>query len=160
MIRLGMQRELWDRFPGYLEKSCCPWWAYKLGASFGWSWVVNELLVTAWDGIIRVFPCWPLEKRARFRDLRTKGGCLVSASCGEGRIETLTIHSERGGRLRLERPGTDVKVIDQSTGQEAVVERTGKVLSWDAMPGQIFAVVVDRLPFARADFRTVHSLCR
>jgi len=142
MIRLGMQRELWDRFPGYLEKSYCPWWALKLGTAGGWSYVVNELLVTAWDGVVRVFPCWPLEKRARFRDLRTKGGYLVSAACGEGRIETLTIHSERGGRLRLELPGADVKVIDQSRGQKISVTRTGKVLAWDTMPGQVFTVAV------------------
>ena len=42
----------------------------------------------------------------------------------------------------LELPGDDVKVIDQSTGQEIAVARTGKELSWDTMPGQVFTVAL------------------
>jgi hypothetical protein len=79
---------------------------------------VGELLLSSWDGVIRLFPAWPLEKAARFENLRANGAFLVSAECGEGRIGAVTIQSEAGAEARVARPWPEACVIEENTGRE------------------------------------------
>ena len=137
MIRLGMHREVWQNLPKIFDKPS-PWCAMKLAGSAD-SLIVNEMLVTAWDGTLRVFPCWPLEKRARFRDLRTKGAFLVSASCGAGRVQSASILSERGNRLRVSPPWPKTAIVCQSNGRhlDATAGADG-VLTVDTTAGEMY----------------------
>jgi len=61
MIRLGMQREVWQNLTKKFEQTR-PWCAFGLAEASGnhGALMVKKMLVTAWDGIVRVFPCWPL----------------------------------------------------------------------------------------------------
>jgi len=139
MIRLGMQREAWQNLPKIFEKPS-PWCAMELSGNTN-SLIVNELLVTAWDGIVRVFPCWPLEKRARFRDLRTKGAFLVSAACDGGRVQSASILSERGNRLRVLPPWPKTAVVCQSNGRhiDATPGADG-VLTIETTAGELYVL--------------------
>ena len=58
------------------------------------------------EDTIRVFPCWPKEKDARFSNLRTQGGFLVSAEQRAGEVVKLEITSTVGGKMRLLSPWT------------------------------------------------------
>ena len=57
---------------------------------------VQEMLLQSWDGAIRLFPAWPRRLDAGFTTFRAEGAFLVSASLNSGRVESVSIHSERG----------------------------------------------------------------
>ncbi|MFH1007486.1 MAG: hypothetical protein V1800_08295 [Candidatus Latescibacterota bacterium] len=97
--------------------------------------LVSEMLVTRWDRILRLFPCWPLERRARFRDLRVKGAFLVSASCAEGRVEQASFLSERGEVLRLAPPWPGTVVRDEDSGELVWTESEDGVMQVVTKPG-------------------------
>jgi hypothetical protein len=63
--------------------------------------VVNECLLQSYNGIIRLFPNWPLHQDAEFHQLRAVGAFLVSAVLKEGTIRQVEIASEAGGTLRI-----------------------------------------------------------
>jgi hypothetical protein len=78
---------------------------------FAASMAIGELLLQSVDNVIRVFPAWPQERDATFKDLRAQGGFLVSASQVKGRIKELKITSTVGGRLRLLSPWPQLEAI-------------------------------------------------
>lgn len=63
--------------------------------------VINECLMQSYNGTIRLFPNWPLEKDAEFHDLRAAGAFLVSASVKNGKVEYVRITSEAGEALNI-----------------------------------------------------------
>ena len=65
---------------------------------------VNEMLLQGYEGVIRVFPVWPKEKEAGFKNLRTHGAFLVSSACKGGVVDYVTIVSEKGQTCRIENP--------------------------------------------------------
>jgi len=66
--------------------------------------VINECLMQSYDGTIRLFPNWPMERPAAFRTLRAVGAFLVSASCANGQVNGVEILSEAGSPLRVLNP--------------------------------------------------------
>jgi alpha-L-fucosidase 2 len=83
-----------------------PGHGYYLAESWAFAGLTAELLVQSTQGIIRVFPAWPREQDARFRDLRAEGGFLVSAEQKNGIVTRLDFVSTAGGRLRYVNPWT------------------------------------------------------
>ncbi len=66
---------------------------------------IQEMLIQSHTGIIRLFPAIPDHwKNVSFNQLRTMGAFLVSAKMENGKIVRITIHSEKGGLLRLQIP--------------------------------------------------------
>ncbi len=63
--------------------------------------VVNECLMQSYDGTIRLFPNWPMNKDAEFHQLRAAGAFLVSASLKNGQAKNIEITSEAGGVLKI-----------------------------------------------------------
>jgi hypothetical protein len=63
--------------------------------------VVNECMMQSYNGTIRLFPNWPLEKDAEFHNLRAVGAFLVSASLKNGKVEKIEIVSEAGSPLKI-----------------------------------------------------------
>jgi len=55
-------------------------------------------------GVIRLFPNWPLDTNASFRDLRAVGAFLVCAQCENGRVGPVKIFSEAGADLVILNP--------------------------------------------------------
>jgi len=66
--------------------------------------VVNECLIQSYDGTIRLFPNWPMDKDAEFFNLRAAGAFLVSASLKNGMVNKLHVTSEIGGMLKIVLP--------------------------------------------------------
>lgn len=69
--------------------------------NFGLPVVINECLMQSYNGTIRLFPNWPKEKDAAFNNLRAAGAFLVSASLKNGKVEQITVESEKGNDLKL-----------------------------------------------------------
>jgi hypothetical protein len=81
--------------------------------------VVNECLMQSYDGTIRLFPNWPMDKDAEFHNLRAAGAFLVNATLENGKVNGIKVTSEVGGVLKIILPwksggtiirGTDKKV--------------------------------------------------
>ena len=77
--------------------------------SIGVAALVAEFLMQSVGDTIRVFPCWPGDKDARFSRLRAQGGFLVSAEQREGTVTRLAIRSTAGGTLRLLSPWKSIQ---------------------------------------------------
>lgn len=65
---------------------------------------INEMLLQGHEGVLRVFPCWPRGRDARFADLRAWGAFLVSAELKNGAVRGVRVVSEKGGPCRVENP--------------------------------------------------------
>jgi alpha-L-fucosidase 2 len=63
--------------------------------------VINECLMQSYQGTVRLFPNWPKNKDAAFKNLRAAGAFLISTSQKNGRVDEITILSEKGSDLRL-----------------------------------------------------------
>ncbi len=72
--------------------------------NFGLPAVINECLLQSYNGTLRLFPNWPKEKDASFKDLRAVGAFLISATQQHGVVQQVEIKSEQGGLLRLLSP--------------------------------------------------------
>ena len=57
---------------------------------------VNEMLLQSHEGVLRLFPCWPKDRDARFGTLRAYGAFLVSAELKGGHVQPVRITSEKG----------------------------------------------------------------
>ena len=65
---------------------------------------INEMLLQSYEGVIRVFPNWNLEKDASFENLRAYGAFLITAALKQGKIQGVTIMSEKGRVCKIENP--------------------------------------------------------
>lgn len=106
---------------------------------FAATMAVSELLLQSVGDVIRVFPAWPKERFARFNNLRTQGGFLVSAKQDRGQVGPVTITSTVGGRLRLlspwnalavERAGQLVPLVPDERGLVELETRQGEELTF------------------------------
>lgn len=63
--------------------------------------VINECLMQGYNGTIRLFPNWPIDRNAAFYNLRAAGAFLVSASVKDGKVSNIEILSEAGSPLKI-----------------------------------------------------------
>lgn len=115
-----------------------PMHGYYLSESVGLAAMIAEFLVQSVDNTIRVFPCWPKEKDARFAGLRAQGGLLVSAEQKAGQVVKLEIISTVGGKLRLLSPWPTITMNGRRLAPDAagVVEAATKAGERMAFAGQ------------------------
>jgi hypothetical protein len=73
---------------------------FYLSESVGIAAMISEFLLQSVDNIIRVFPCWPKEKDAKFTHLRAQGGFLVSAEQKAGKIRAFGWQLKKADRQR------------------------------------------------------------
>jgi hypothetical protein len=90
---------------------------------------LNEMLLQSHEGFLRLFPCWPASRPARFEGIRAYGAFLVSAELSDGRVQSVRILSEKG------RPCT---VLNPWPGAGILVRRDG-VMS-DTVHGDRFTL--------------------
>ena len=102
----------------------------------GLTGLVNEYLLQSVGRNIRVFPCWPADKDARFSGLRAEGGFIVSAERKAGKVVKLEIVSPAGGKLQLLSPWKTIR----ANSKPLTKDKNG-IVTLDTMKG-------DRLVFA------------
>jgi hypothetical protein len=81
--------------------------------------VINECLLQSYNGTIRLFPNWPMDKDAEFNHLRAAGAFLVSAVLKDGKVSKIEILSEAGTPLKLILPWGNCMMIN-AEGQTEV----------------------------------------
>jgi len=103
---------------------------------FAVSMAVGELLLQSVGDVIRVFPAWPQDRPARFRDLRAQGGFLVSAAVAGGEVGPIEITSTAGGRLRLLAPWPTIAVRRGADARPTPLEPDARgIVALDTRPG-------------------------
>ena len=83
---------------------------------------VQEMLMQSHTGVVRVFPAIPASwKNASFDQFRSTGAFLVSSSMKEGKVEFVSLVSEKGKDFELENPWKNEKVQVFRNGKKAEV---------------------------------------
>lgn len=97
---------------------------------------INEMLVQAHRGVLRVFPVWPRDRAASFGRLRTSGAFLVSAELRDGEVARVVVESERGRRCRMVNPWPGRRVILRRAGRADEV-LAGERIEWETKVGEL-----------------------
>lgn len=83
-------------------KSLFTYRPFTLEGNFAFASGIQEMLLQSHTGVIQVFPAIPKTwKDVSFKQLRAMGGYLVSASMENGKMASLEVYSERGGRVKI-----------------------------------------------------------
>ncbi|MCX5662199.1 MAG: hypothetical protein NTW19_21180 [Planctomycetota bacterium] len=105
----------------------------------------TEMLLQSQGRVLRLFPCWPREKAARFRALRARGGFVVDASWDPRDGLAAKIRSLAGETMRLRWPGGlhgellgELRV--ERGGRAVDVKRDGRDWVWATHAGEEDAV--------------------
>ena len=78
---------------------------FTLEGNFAFAQGVNELLLQSRDGYVQVFPSLPSTwSNCSFKNLRTEGAFLISASYKNGRTQEIQVFAEKGGLLNIKLP--------------------------------------------------------
>ncbi len=103
-----------------------------LNSSGGFAAAINEMVLQSYDGVIRVFPAMPADWSGRFAHFRAAGAFLVSASCREGVVDWIVIHSEAGGLCQIANPwpGQEVEVRQLPT-EGILLSTTASILTFE-----------------------------
>lgn len=89
--------------------------------------VVNECLMQSYDGTIRLFPNWPMEKDAEFHNLRAAGAFLVNAALKNGKVNEIKVTSEVGGELKMILPWANGNTVSSQSGKKKLTSPTVKM---------------------------------
>jgi hypothetical protein len=78
---------------------------FTLEGNFAFAAGLQEMLIQSHAGFLEIFPAIPADwGSASFKTMRAEGAFLVSAKKANGKVETLNIHSEKGGSLKVKSP--------------------------------------------------------
>jgi hypothetical protein len=103
-----------------------------MGEMIGIAGLINEFLLQSVQNKIRLFPCWPVEKDAKFSGLLAQGGFVVSSEFKDGRVAFATIESNSGNQLQVMCPWKTIYV----DGHKTEIDPDGLV-TIKTTPGQI-----------------------
>ncbi|MEO9005348.1 MAG: hypothetical protein ABI288_11460 [Ginsengibacter sp.] len=96
--------------------------------------VINECLMQSYDGIIRLFPNWPINKDAEFHNLRAVGAFLISATLKEGRVKEIKIFSETGTPLKMILPWKSGAIMKNQKGTTRLIS---EVVEMNTSKGEV-----------------------
>ena len=96
---------------------------------------LQEMIMTSWDGAIRLFPRWIKDRDVAFTRWRAKGAFLVSATQRRGHVVKFEIESEKGLPCAVH---GEWQVFDAAGG--AVQTRRDEFgrITFDTMPGNVY----------------------
>ena len=100
---------------------------------------VTEMLLQSQGETLRLFPYWPEDKAAAFRDLRARGAFLVSAERIPGKRLHAKIHSLRGNPCRLRWNGQDLPKISRN-GEPVKFTTKGRDLLFGTQAGAVYEI--------------------
>jgi alpha-L-fucosidase 2 len=95
---------------------------------------LNEMLLQSHEGFLRLFPCWPKDRPARFERLRAYGAFLVSSEMAGGEVKSVQIVSEKGQPCTVLNPWAGaVDVMRNGMKRETVC---GERFTLSTVPGE------------------------
>jgi len=116
-------------------------WAETLGVIAP----LNEMMVQGYNRIIHVFPNWPKNVDAEFRDFRVEGAFRVSTSWKNGTVGVVEIVSEKGSDCRLFSPWKNgFQVRDRAGKAVRIVSESEGVFRFETTPGGKYMILAAR----------------
>ena len=98
------------------------------------------MLIQSHSGVIRLFPAIPKDwKDVSFRQLRTYGAFLISAGMKGGRMQEVTIRSEKGGILKMYSPF--IRESFKVSGNSKEFKNEGNILEIPTEAGEVIHLV-------------------
>jgi alpha-L-fucosidase 2 len=119
-----------DKFP-------LPMWPFRhmsMESMSVFATAVNESLLQSYDGVIRVFPAFPADKKGRFT-LHAEGGFIVSSEIISGEVQWVSIKSLYGKNCRIEIPWNNA--TETSNLRKKGQKITEKIAEIKTMPGEL-----------------------
>ena len=97
---------------------------------------VQEMMLQSFEGIIRIFPVWPLHSQpnASFRGFRACGAFQVSASLKDGEVEVVRVISHKGHPCRIQNPWHGRRVTVEYSLRKERMELCGEILEVPMFP--------------------------
>lgn len=91
---------------------------------------------------MKLFPCWPTSKDAKFHQIRTEGAFLVSAELSNSEVTYCEILSEKGNVCRIKNPweGVSSMTVETISGQTVATAKNGEIYSFKTTAGQTYVV--------------------
>lgn len=78
---------------------------FTLEGNFAYASGVQEMMLQSHTDIVRIFPAIPKDwNNVSFTNLRSQGALLISAEKKDGKVISVTIKSEKGGKFKLQNP--------------------------------------------------------
>lgn len=150
---------------------------------------VNEMLLQSYNGLIRVFPAlpdgdkeyyrlhrngdsyhtWPDRyipydawKDVRFDRLLAKGAFEISAEVKDGKLQFITVHSQKGGRVNITSPLLTGDMPIRYNGKPVGHTYANGILSFDTQPGGLYQICADTALCTPEEAGSYHEdvLCR
>ncbi|MBR7032357.1 MAG: glycoside hydrolase family 95 protein [Clostridia bacterium] len=98
---------------------------FQIDGNFGGAAAIGEMLIQSHEDVISILPAIPpYIKDGSFKGLRARGNVTVSASWGDGKLETLTLDGERGKEVNVELPE---KIAVLTDGVKNYLTETGEI---------------------------------
>jgi hypothetical protein len=101
---------------------------------------VSEMLLQSYDGVIRLAPALPAGWDAAISGFLAMGSFLVDAVIAQGKVVRLSIHSQKGGRCRVENPWPGSALQITPDGRQVDFKDQDGILSFETLPGQSFEI--------------------
>ena len=102
---------------------------------------LQDMMLQSWDGMLRIFPGWPRNVKASFKDLRAEGAFLVSASWADGKVTECQVKSEAGGACQFYPAwGGDVKVTDDDGKAVTLKTADEGFMSFQTQAGRTYTI--------------------
>jgi len=89
---------------------------------------INEMLMQSYEGILRIFPNWNLQKPASFHNLRAYGAFLISGQIKNSKIGFVKIYSEKGRYCIMENPWPEREVQIIRNGKKAEKGKGNRIM--------------------------------
>ena len=105
---------------------------------------MNESLIQSYDGIIRIFPAFPVNKNGRFT-LHATGGFIVSSEFKDGEVQWLSIKSISGNPCKMELPWN--KSIVQSSLKKNTQKINGNLVEIKTKANEIIMILPEGKDF-------------
>jgi len=112
---------------------------------------INEMLLQSYEGVLRLFPCWPVKQNARFANLRAYGAFIVSAELKNAVVKGVSLRSEKGAPCTIDNPWPGCAVRLMRNGKQAEIMAGEKLRFSTAILEEIELVRVpeSRMPEGR-----------
>ncbi len=98
---------------------------------------LNEMMLQSYDGIVKIFPCFPKSTDCAFENLRAYGAFVVSSEQKDGKIQYIRISSEKGEDLKFKNPYEKARIIVD--GAESVA--TDEIITINTKAGSYIEVL-------------------
>ena len=106
---------------------------------------INEMLLQSHEGVLRLFPCWPRDRDARFGTLRAVGAFLVSAELKHEVVTAVRIVSEKGKSCTVQNPWPGRQVLLVRNGKRG--ERMAGIrFTFNTQPNEIIELIAASKP--------------